>query len=295
MKQLIIVACLCSFGICANGQVRLNGQETSEKAISGDKVIDKAFTRCYYLFSKKKEGAVDPYRTDTMVLDIGTKVSKFYDPARLVRDSLLSARMKNMDPSTIKGINVYKSEDSRDISNLPGTTVSNSYEGESYQIFKNKSTLQITVLDYTHAIGDRFKYEDEIGTLPWKITSQTDSILSYVCQKATLHFRGRDYTAWFTPDIPVNDGPWKFSGLPGLILKVQDDKGLFDFKLIGLEQPSRSFPVRLDDTKSIKCTRADFKKLKEKQGNGTQVNINAGYITIAEIPGKSVAAQMELE
>lgn len=295
MKQLIIIVCLFSLGICANGQVIINAKEVPEKAVSGDKVIDKAFTRCYYLFSKKKEGAEAPYRTDTMVLDIGTEVSKFYDPARLGRDSLLSARMKNMDPSTIKGVSVYNSENSRDISNLPGTTGSNSNEGESYQIFKNKLTHQITVLDYTHAIGDRFRYEDEIGTLPWKIASQTDSILSYVCQKATLHFRGRDYTAWFTPDIPINDGPWKFSGLPGLILKVQDDKGLFDFKLIGLEQPSHPFPVRLDDTRSIKCTRADFEKLKEKQGNGTQVSINAGYVTIAEIPGKSGAIQMELE
>lgn len=48
------------------------------------------------------------------------------------------------------------------------------------------------------------------------------SILDYKCIKATTRFRGRDYTAWVTKELPINDGPWKFYGLPGLILQIED-------------------------------------------------------------------------
>lgn len=284
MKPLLIIACLCYL------HITVAAQDTGKK-----KVIDSAFLRCYYLFSKTKPGGEKAYGSDTMVLDIGTKASRFYDPARLGRDSMLNARMKNMDPQTIKSINVYRGESARDLSNMPGTVSSNATEGESYQVIKNKSTHKITVLDYVNAIGDRFKYEDETGILPWQISNVTDTVSSYSCRKATLNFRGRDYVAWFTSDIPVSDGPWKFAGLPGLILKIEDTQGLFVFKLIGLQQLSPLVPIQIDDSKSIKCSRAEFEKLKRKQGAGMQIYINAGVVNIAETPGKVDYIQMELK
>ncbi|HEY5370063.1 MAG TPA: GLPGLI family protein [Hanamia sp.] len=284
MKPSLIIACFCCL------HISVSGQDTGKK-----KVIDSAFLRCYYVFSKTKPGDKKAFRSDTMVLDIGTKASRFYDPARLGRDSMLNARMKNMDPQTIKSINVLKGEFAKDLSNMPGTISSEAAEGESYQVIKDKATHNITVLDYVNAIGDRFKYEDETGVLPWQISGITDTVSSYSCQKATLNFRGRDYVAWFTTDIPVSDGPWKFSGLPGLILKMEDTQGLFVFKLIGLQQLSPRLPIQIDDSKSIKCSRADFEKLKRKQGAGMQININAGNVIIAETPGKVDYIQMELK
>ncbi len=56
----------------------------------------------------------------------------------------------------------------------------------------------------------------------WRLSTETKKIGRFLCQKATTHFRGRDYTAWFTPQIPVAFGPWKFRGLSGLILEVYD-------------------------------------------------------------------------
>lgn len=56
----------------------------------------------------------------------------------------------------------------------------------------------------------------------WHITEETKMIGRFNCQKATINFRGRDYIAWFTKDIPVPFGPWKFQGLSGLILDVYD-------------------------------------------------------------------------
>jgi GLPGLI family protein len=65
----------------------------------------------------------------------------------------------------------------------------------------------------------------------WNIADSTKKIGNYTCSKATAHFRGRDYTAWFTPQIPVPYGPWKLVGLPGLILQAYDSTGNIRFKV----------------------------------------------------------------
>ncbi len=49
-------------------------------------------------------------------------------------------------------------------------------------------------------------------------------VQNYTLQKATTGFGGRNWTAWFCKDIPFNEGPFKFRGLPGLIFEIQDDK-----------------------------------------------------------------------
>lgn len=65
-----------------------------------------------------------------------------------------------------------------------------------------------------------FNVEDDLNLFSWKIEEDTLTILNYKCQKAMTKFRGREFVAYFTTEIPVTDGPWKFNGLPGLILKI---------------------------------------------------------------------------
>ena len=61
----------------------------------------------------------------------------------------------------------------------------------------------------------------------WELHQEKKQIGNFSCQKATINFRGRNYVAWFTNEIPVPFGPWKFQGLPGLILEVYDDDNIF--------------------------------------------------------------------
>ena len=61
---------------------------------------------------------------------------------------------------------------------------------------------------------------------------ETKEILGYQCQKATLNFRGRDFTVYFTSEINISDGPIKFSGLPGLILEVISDDSVASFHFL---------------------------------------------------------------
>lgn len=71
---------------------------------------------------------------------------------------------------------------------------------------------------------------EKLPELRWSLTTETSKVLGYNVQKARVKFRGREYTAWFTTEIKVNDGPFKFHGLPGLILKIESDDGAYSFE-----------------------------------------------------------------
>lgn len=71
--------------------------------------------------------------------------------------------------------------------------------------------------------------KDTISTQDWTLTKQTREIGGYSCQMAHTHFRGRDYTAWFTMQVPISSGPWKLGGLPGLILEAYDKERVSTF------------------------------------------------------------------
>jgi GLPGLI family protein len=80
-----------------------------------------------------------------------------------------------------------------------------------------------------------FLISDSLNNFNWKITSTHKTILNYNCTKATLNFRGRSYEAWFTDQIPLRLGPWKFGDLPGLIIKISDVEGKFIYELTGID------------------------------------------------------------
>lgn len=86
---------------------------------------------------------------------------------------------------------------------------------------------------FTDKIGKvNVGYIDDYNDLKWQITNEMKKILGYDARKATLKFRGRFYTAWFTEEIPFQDGPYKFSKLPGLILEIYDSKDYFHYSLL---------------------------------------------------------------
>lgn len=78
---------------------------------------------------------------------------------------------------------------------------------------------------------------EEVGLFEWKIENETKKIGSFIAHKAKTNFRGRNYEAWFTPQIPLSLGPWKFHGLPGLILEIQDEDLGVQFLFSSIEVP----------------------------------------------------------
>ncbi|MGY3214435.1 GLPGLI family protein [Mucilaginibacter sp. HD30] len=78
--------------------------------------------------------------------------------------------------------------------------------------------------------------EGDIEQLNWKILKDTLSFSGIHAQKATATFKGRNWIAWFAPDLPFTYGPWQLSGLPGLIVEAYDDKKEVQFKFAGIEK-----------------------------------------------------------
>lgn len=81
-----------------------------------------------------------------------------------------------------------------------------------------------------------YEYEESIPEIAWRIDADTCRILGYSCQHATGEFRGRCWSVWFTPELPVWSAPFKFFGLPGLILLAEDNSGDYRFAAIGIDR-----------------------------------------------------------
>jgi GLPGLI family protein len=117
--------------------------------------------------------------------------------------------------------------------------------------------------------------------MKWEIKKDTATILSYSCQKAVTEFRGRTWEAWFTSEIPINNGPWKFGGLPGLIMKVSDSQQYFVFECTGIENLKEREPIKFYDLKYAEITRKNLDKLYRRYYNdGAAYNITIGIYPI---------------
>ena len=79
-------------------------------------------------------------------------------------------------------------------------------------------------------------YTEQYPLMKWQLANEHQTILGHQCQKATCHFRGRDFVAWFAADVPIKGGPWKFGGLPGCILKVYDTKKIYVWEAVAIEK-----------------------------------------------------------
>lgn len=104
----------------------------------------------------------------------------------------------------------------------------------SYSVLKDFSGKKLTFTD--NVGGNHMKYEEIIPQFNWKLTNNRKKIGDYSCQKAICNFRGRTYEAWFTTEIPINNGPWKFHGLPGLIMEVYDTHNQYKFEFVFMDK-----------------------------------------------------------
>lgn len=76
---------------------------------------------------------------------------------------------------------------------------------------------------------------EDLPDFQWEMLEGDTVVCDYHCQKARTTFRGRTWVVWYSLDLPYSDGPWKLSGLPGLILKATDMKGDFSFSAYKIE------------------------------------------------------------
>ena len=184
-----------------------------------------------------------PQRKENMFLDVVDGQSKFRSENMLKRDSLI-ARMRQTRTFN------------REL--LQGARTPFQFE-----IDKNYKTGAVL---HQERIGrDLYQYKED-RPVEWLIHQETEKIGDYLAQKATASFAGREWTAWFTMDIPIPDGPYKFSNLPGLIVKMIETQGMYSFQL----KESTKLPSAYNNPtvgSSIKVSREQFEAQKTRFQN----------------------------
>lgn len=134
-------------------------------------------------------------------------------------------------------------------------------------LLKNFSDERIFLTD--NISGAKYYVVDTLQNFNWKLTKEKKKIQNYLCTKATTQFRGRNYEAWYAESIPIQNGPWKFCGLPGLIIKVADDENKFVYELAGIDLKAKFdeklIAVPKEYTKDKPITHKQFMALYKKK------------------------------
>ncbi|WP_307984276.1 GLPGLI family protein [Bacteroides pyogenes] len=185
-------------------------------------VLDSANYIITYEVQAISGTATNDRNTDIQILQIGNDVSKTYSKYLFDNDSVCTMLIQK----GTRNIPIYQGLASPE------------------DIYKNHPKGKMTVSYRTFMTGPVLKYEEPMPTFKWELLSDRKTLLNYQCQKSVCTFRGRTYIAWFTPEIPLSEGPWKFHGLPGLILQVSDDKNEFEYQCIGIQKLKKKQPIK---------------------------------------------------
>lgn len=178
----------------------------------------------YELKFKESNSDID-YKSEIMMLRISDTASKFQSYYRYKKDSL-EYDLKS------KKVNVYSILDS--LKRMPRASFVN---------IIMKSYNQGIIINAEPAVGVQFYTSESADNFKWEIKDSVKFIGKYLCKKATTKYAGRNYIAWYSEDIGISDGPYKFTGLPGLILELYDTNKIFIYSVISIfsSLPSEKF------------------------------------------------------
>lgn len=236
--------------------------------------------RYIYEYSIKR---LDTETKIPMVLDVNPNNVKFYDYKFIETDSLTQ---KN------KGNNhIFKTNSA------------------SKQVLKRDRNSFENTLFVTNSMGDYFSINSK-DEIKWKLHNETKNYQENKVQKATATFGGRNWTAWYSEEIPIQEGPYKFRGLPGLIFEIYDDENIFSYKLIKntnlketytasevwVESYYQVFPLAISQKQWNKIQideyQNPFRNLYKVLSEGGQVGINGQNITsTTELDKKTIEEQ----
>ncbi len=134
---------------------------------------------------------------------------------------------------------------------------------------------------YSAILTDKYYYEVDVPK--WKLHNQYKMISGYNCQLATCSFGGRDFEVWFTPDIPIQDGPFIFKKLPGLVIFANDVKNHYVFMLENISQDQISKVFNVHEDEATRVQRSEFMQMKIKLRDNSIAMIEQSGFTMDEI------------
>lgn len=220
---------------------------SAQKGSKQEKVanIDKVNYRITYTGKMVPDTSKVPYTywESEMRLDIGSKVTHFYDRTKQIKDSIMDAQAKT---------GVY--DDSKRIKG--GRFL--------WEFYKNYPAIgQTTLLD--RVLGNHYQCTEKVETPNWQIIpDSTASLIGYKCQLAQAFFKGRLWYAWYTEDIPLSEGPWKLYGLPGLVLRAYDRNKQYVFDAVGMSTMNGTANITFIQKDRENVTQKELRDAKHK-------------------------------
>ena len=213
-------------------------------------------------------------KSEMMLLEVLPKFSKFYSETVFKSDSIANVQLEKELAAT--GSMNVKSDMRKGF--VRSTIIKE---------FPDFKTYLVTRIGQT-----KMKVEDE-RKITWKILPEKLKIGDFETQKAETEMYGRKWTAWFTTEIPIQDGPYKFHGLPGLIVKIEDETKSHSYILNGIKNlkseeiknidPNNNFVF--DFGNAVKISQTEYKKqyLESRNDPNKSMRINLANSDMAQI------------
>ena len=223
--------------------------------------------------------------TESMVLDITDKGSRFYSAQVAESDSIMWSIVNKQ----MRGNNMNI--------DLKGFTS----KGNVRLVVEKAYPKYETVL-FNSLGGSKYEVSDN-REIKWKIESETKKIGEFNAQKATTEMYGRKWIAWFSTELPFPEGPYKFHGLPGLIVKIESSNQSHIFELKGVKKLPKDYELKKKssdtdnsviamDYKRYKKTFQDF--LKNPVSSMRSMNTGSSNFSIVDENGKELDVNKEM-
>lgn len=225
-------------------------------------------------------------KKEMMLLDIDKDGSSYYSHDKFVADSIGKAELEKQLKAGGGSISVNRRE-------KPGQV--------SYKVTKQYPDFKTYL--FRSVSMDQYKIREDQKP-DWKILPDKQKIGEYNAQKATTNFGGREWTAWFTTEIPFQDGPYKFYGLPGLIVKIEDTTGSHSMTLVGnktIKTQEGEKEIQLPENikilglggKDIEVTKDQFKKVWKAYANDPTKNMREMMMKNGSESGSKVSFKVK--
>ncbi|REC44962.1 GLPGLI family protein [Chryseobacterium sp. 5_R23647] len=242
LKVFISILIFCSALISAQ-QTKILGDFSMKASSYSAKVFEKSNLNIYYEFKFLKDTKVSQNpREGLCVLQIGENYSKFSDTKTLQKDSLFEkfSHLESVGAKEMNKLFMYN---------------------PLWSMESLKSTVDKKVI-YHKKYKTKYEYEELQPELKWQLHNESKKILDYSCKKATVKYRGREFVAWYTTEVPINNGPYVFEGLPGLILELEDSEDKYHFTAVGIDKKPMDIYLR-NDKEILKIRRAKFREVEK--------------------------------
>lgn len=246
MKKIYII--IFSFlPLLLSAQVSIQGDLSKIRTDTIKKrIVDNAKYVIYYDYAVQANSASkEQVKKGHTVLQIGELYNRFTDLHELRYDSIfdrVSKEKLSMNEHMQSALNEGRARLFRK------------------NILINKETGIATIQDF-FVSKITPQYEEKGITLNWELLEGDTIITDIPCRKASLTFRGRNYIAWYAPNIDLPYGPYLFNGLPGLILHIADTKNDYSFTIAGLEKRQKVTPIYFKMKKVSLMSRKDVRQL----------------------------------